>query len=420
MNLLIVGINHNSAPVELREKVAFTPEQFADALHHLRKTTGVAEVTILSTCNRTEVIATSTETASAPIVQWLADYQGISRDELAASIYHHLNRDAAFHAMRVACGLDSMVVGEAQILGQFKDAFEQARRIGTLGTELDHLAQTSFRIAKKVRTETAIGESSVSVASTAVTLASQLFSDLAECRVLLLGAGETSELVGRHLLSAGLQHITIANRTLDNARRLADLLGGLAIDLQSIPARLPEMDLVITSTASQLPIIGKGTVERALKSRKHRPILMVDLAVPRDIEPEVGDLRDIYLYSIDDLQEIINLNLSSRKQAAAAAEKILHREVADYRTRQEQKAASELLVKFRARQLAIKEQELAKALTRLERGDDPTEVLDQLANQLTNKMMHTPSVQLKNAAAEGEETFLQAIIKLYELDKTHE
>lgn len=420
MNLLIVGINHNSAPVELRERVAFTPEQFADALHQARKATGVAEVALLSTCNRTEIIATSKQTASDPILQWLAEYQGLPLDELAASTYHYLNREAALHAMRVASGLDSMVLGEAQILGQFKEAFEQARRIGTLGTELDHLAQTCFRIAKKVRTETAIGENSVSVASTAVTLAGQLFTNLAESRVLLLGAGETSELVGRHLVSAGLQQITIANRTLDNARRLAEQLGGKPIDLQSIPGKLAEMDIVIASTASQLPIIGKGTVERALKLRRQKPILMVDLAVPRDIEPEVSQLSDIYLYSVDDLQEIINQNLSNRQQAAKAAEDILQGEVAAYRTRHEQRAASELLVKFRARQLAMKEQELAKALTRLESGEDPTEVVSQLAEQLTNKMLHIPSVQLKNAAAEGEEEFLQAIIRLYELDKTHE
>ncbi|MBL6689412.1 MAG: glutamyl-tRNA reductase [Pseudomonadales bacterium] len=417
MNLLIVGINHTSAPVELREKVAFTPEQLVDALHDISANADLAEVAILSTCNRTEVIATSPGKDSTPVVEWLANYHGMARSDLESSIYTCLNREAALHAMRVASGLDSMVIGEPQILGQFKDCFEQARRIGTLGTELDHLAQTTFRIAKKVRTETAIGENSVSVASTAVTLAEQIFSDLTACNILLIGAGETIELVGRHLHTAGIRHLTIANRTLDNARRLAELFDGQAIDLQSIPGRLGNMDIVIASTASQLPILGKGTVERALKSRKHRPILMVDLAVPRDIEPEVASLRDIYLYSVDDLQEIIDLNLSNREQAAGEAEAIVQQEVANYRSRQELKAADELVVRFREQHMQLKESELAKALTRLEKGEDPTTVVNQLANQLTNKMIHTPSVKLKNAVAEGEEEFLKAVTRLYELEQ---
>ncbi|MEK9869453.1 MAG: glutamyl-tRNA reductase, partial [Gammaproteobacteria bacterium] len=315
MNLLIVGINHTSAPVEMREQVAFTPEQLVDALKTLAHHADLSEVAILSTCNRTEVIATSPSIDTQAIVNWLANYHGLNVTDLSPSIYEKLNKDAALHAVRVACGLDSMVIGEPQILGQVKEAYEHARRIGTLGTELQHLSQTTFRIAKRVRTETSIGENTVSVASTAVTLAGRLFSDLPACHILLIGAGDTSELVGQHLLSAGIYQITIANRTLENARRLAHELGGTAIDLQSIPAKLPEADIVIASTAARLPVLGKGVVERALKSRKHRPILMVDLAVPRDIEPEVAQLRDIYLYSVDDLQEIIEANLSDRLQA---------------------------------------------------------------------------------------------------------
>ncbi len=417
MNLLIVGINHNSAPVDLREKVAFTPEQLMDALHDISATAGLSEVAILSTCNRTEVIATTRQTDDTAVIEWLADYHGIARSELDSSIYTRLNKEAALHAMRVASGLDSMVIGEPQILGQFKDCFEQARRIGTLGTELDHLAQTTFRIAKKVRTETTIGENSVSLASTAVTLAGQLFSDLTSCNILLIGAGETIELVGRHLHNAGIRRLTIANRTLDNARRLAELFDGQAIDLQSIPARLTGMDIVIAATTSQLPTLGKGTVERALKARKHRPILMVDLAVPRDIEPEVGTLRDIYLYSVDDLREIIDLNLTNREQAASDAEAIVRQEVASYRSRQEMKAADELLIRFRRQHLELKELELARALTRLEKGEDPAAVINQFANQLTNKIIHTPSVQIKNAVAEGKEELLKAITALYQLEQ---
>lgn len=416
MNLLIVGINHTSAPVEMREQVAFTPEQLVDALKDLAHHAHLSEVAILSTCNRTEVIATSPSLDTQAIVNWLANYHGLNVTDLSPSIYEKLNKDAALHAVRVACGLDSMVIGEPQILGQVKEAYEHARRIGTLGTELQHLSQTTFRIAKRVRTETSIGENTVSVASTAVTLAGRLFSDLPACHILLIGAGDTSELVGRHLLSAGINQITIANRTLENARRLAQELGGTAIDLQSIPAKLPEADIVIASTAARLPVLGKGVVERALKSRKHRPILMVDLAVPRDIEPEVAQLRDIYLYSVDDLQEIIEANLSDRLQAADAAEQIVTEEVSAYRSRHETRHVDATMVRFRALHENIKQDELNKALSRLERGVDPAEVMSQLANQLTNKFLHAPSAGIRDAASNGNDERLAAIRDLYDLD----
>ena len=416
MNLLIVGINHTSAPVEMREQVAFTPEQLVDALKTLAHHADLSEVAILSTCNRTEVIATSPSIDTQAIVNWLANYHGLNVTDLSPSIYEKLNKDAALHAVRVACGLDSMVIGEPQILGQVKEAYEHARRIGTLGTELQHLSQTTFRIAKRVRTETSIGENTVSVASTAVTLAGRLFSDLPACHILLIGAGDTSELVGQHLLSAGINQITIANRTLENARRLAHELGGTAIDLQSIPAKLPEADIVIASTAARLPVLGKGVVERALKSRKHRPILMVDLAVPRDIEPEVAQLRDIYLYSVDDLQEIIEANLSDRQQAADAAEQIVTEEVSAYRSRHETRHVDATMVRFRALHENIKQDELNKALSRLERGVDPAEVMSQLANQLTNKFLHAPSAGIRDAASNGGDERLAAIRDLYDLD----
>jgi len=416
MNLLIIGINHTSAPIELREKVAFTPDQLEVALNDILTQAGLQEVAILSTCNRTEIIASGDNIQSLRITNWLADYHQIDPADLEHSIYILTDNEAALHAMRVASGLDSMVVGEPQILGQFKDCFDQARQFGTLGGELDHLSQTSFRVAKKVRTETAIGESSVSVASTSVTLAQQLFSDLSDCNILIIGAGETSGLVGRHLVSAGINHITVANRTLKNARRLAHELGGSAIDLQSIPTKLPETDIVIASTAAPLPILGKGTVERALKPRKHRPILMVDLAVPRDIEPEVRELRDIYLYSVDDLQQIVDTNINSRQEAARDAETILTEEISSYRTRHQTKGAEEKLVRFRDHHNNIKTEELERAVARLQKGADPTEVLTQLANQLTNKIIHIPSVQLKAAIDDDAEDLVDIIFTLYNLD----
>ncbi len=417
MNLLIVGINHNSAPVELREKVAFTPEQMPNALDSIVERAGLNETAILSTCNRTEVIAVSDNSNAAAVVGWLADYHKLGQADLDESIYIKEGQEAVHHALRVASGLDSMVVGETQILGQFKECFDTARRIGSLGPELDHLAQTAFRIAKRVRTETAIGESSVSVASTAVTLASQLFTDLGNCNVLLIGAGDTSRLVGEHMHAAGVRNIVIANRTLDNAVTLANQFGGEAIDLQSLSLRLPEADIVVASTAAQLPILGKGMAERALKSRKHKPILMVDLAVPRDIEPEVAELRDIYLYSVDDLQAIIESNLSSRAEAASEAEDILGNEVAGFRTKQETKKANQVMAQFRETHDEIKQRELDKALSRLQKGDAAEEVMTTLANQLMNKIIHPPSVAIRQATDADDTEALEMIRKLFDLDR---
>ena len=416
MNLLIVGINHTSAPVELREKVAFTHEQLPNALNDISRVADFSEVAVLSTCNRTEIIAITEDANEKKVVDWLAAYHEMQVPALEPSIYTKGNQEAVYHAARVACGLDSMIIGEPQIFGQVKDAYEQADLIGTLGSELHHLSQNTFRIAKRVRSETAIGQSSVSIASTAVTLAEMLFSDLSNRNVLLVGAGETSKLVGRHLKSAGFRKLTIANRTLSNARKLAEELGGSAIELQTIPSILPDADVVISSTASQLAVMGKGMVERTLKSRRHRPVMMIDLAVPRDIEPEVGELRDIYLYSVDDLQEIINGNLNNRHHAAAEADLIIKREIASYRFRHESRETDETLVRFREHHEAIKTDELAKALIRLKKGGSADDVLAQFANQLTNKLLHRPTQQLKT----GNNDIINVISDLYQLDKRSE
>ena len=416
MNLLIIGINHKSAPVELREKVAFTHEQLPNALKDISRVADFSEVAVLSTCNRTEIIAITDHANEKKVVDWLAAYHEMQVPALEPSIYTKRNQEAVYHAARVACGLDSMIIGEPQIFGQVKDAYEQADLIGTLGSELHHLSQNTFRIAKRVRSETAIGQSSVSIASTAVTLAEMLFSDLTNRNVLLVGAGETSKLVGRHLKSAGFCKLTIANRTLSNARKLAEELGGSAIDLQTIPSILPDADVVISSTASQLAVMGKGMVERTLKSRRHRPVMMIDLAVPRDIEPEVGELRDIYLYSVDDLQEIINANLNNRHHAAEEADLIIKREIASYRFRHESREKDETLVRFREHHEAIKTDELAKALIRLKKGGPADDVLAQFANQLTNKLLHRPTQQLKA----GNNDIIKVISDLYQLDKRSE
>ncbi|HIG44356.1 MAG: glutamyl-tRNA reductase [bacterium] len=416
MDLLIVGVNHTTAPIELREKIAFTPEQLGDALLDLKSDQCLDELAILSTCNRTEIYAIKKDGNSGGIVNWLAKYHDLPPGELGESIYIYSDQLAITHILRVATGLDSMVLGEPQILGQLKEGFASAQTNHVMGKQLNRLSQNTYRIAKQVRTQTAIGQNTVSVASTTVVLASQLFSDLSNCNALLLGAGETIELVGRHLKSAGVKQIVIANRTVSNAESLAKELDATAVPLSEIPDHLVNADILVASTASQLPILGKGTVERAIKSRRHRPIFMVDLAVPRDIEPEVNDLRDIYLYSIDDLQQIVSKNMSSRQAAASEAESLIHHAVHEFQQSDKSLGAVDTLVRFRQKHDDIKNRELTKAIKRLDNGDDPEQVLRNLANQLTNKIIHTPSVQIKQAKLAGEEALLDAIEKLFQLE----
>ena len=415
MKLLIVGINHNSAPMALRERVAFTPERIPDALESMLADAKLPEAAILSTCNRTEIIAVAESEAREAILHWLTNYQQLDRNDLVAGLYVKTGEEALRHAIRVAAGLDSMILGEPQILGQFKASFETAKRLGTLGSELGHLADTALRIARKVRNETVIGESSVSVASTAVTLARQVFSNPGDCRALLVGAGDTSRLVAEHLHSSGVKHMVIANRTPGAAIDLARRFNGEAAGLQTLPQRLPDADIVIASTAARLPILGKGMVERALKARRHKPILMVDLAVPRNIEPEVAGLRNIYLYSVDDLQSTVRENLSSRAHAAATAEKILRREVAGFRSREEIRSTNQAIKQFRKLHDELKEQELAKVLERLGKGEDPEQLLTDLANRLTNKIIHNPTVTIRRAIDADDSRLVNTIKEIYKL-----
>jgi glutamyl-tRNA reductase len=314
MKLIALGINHNSAAVEVRERVAFAPEQVNEALNDACADASLDEVVILSTCNRTEIYAIASDKLelaekARQLISWMANYHHLSSEDLHQSAYHYEADEALHHMMQVASGLDSMVLGEPQILGQMKSAYAVAGESGTVGSELGRVFPRVFSIAKRVRTDTAIGENPVSVAFAAVDLAGHIFSDLGSSSALLVGAGETIELVARHLIEAGVNKIVIANRTLGRARELAQKFSAEAVLLSEIPGQLEHADIVITSTASQLPILGKGAVENALKLRKHRPMLMVDIAVPRDIEPQVGDLRDVYLYSVDDLRDIVDQNL---------------------------------------------------------------------------------------------------------------
>ncbi len=327
MALLSLGINHLTAPVDIREKVAFAPEQMGKALRELQDIPAVNESVIVSTCNRTEIYCDTSSDCSEVITHWLTAHHGINEHGLSPYIYQHSDQEVARHLFRVAAGLDSMVLGEPQILGQLKDSYDQARGGKTVNAILDRLFQHSFSVAKRVRTDTEIGSNPVSVAFATVSLSKQIFGKLDELHALLIGAGETIELVSRHLKSQQIGSMTIANRSIDRARVLADQVGADAVQINAVPEQLVLADIVISSTASQLPILGKGATESALKRRKHRPIFMVDLAVPRDIEPEVGGLQDIYLYTVDDLTSVVDENLRGRELAAEAALEIINLEV---------------------------------------------------------------------------------------------
>ena len=423
MNLIALGINHNSAAVEVRERVAFAPEQVGEALVDVCDAVQVQEVIILSTCNRTELYAIVPEGVeladkAQALIDWMASYHHLSASELHECAYHHQQSDALRHLVQVASGLDSMVLGEPQIFGQLKSSFAVASEAGTVGPELGRIFPRIFSIAKRVRTDTAIGENPVSVAYAAVDLAGHIFSDLSACNALLVGAGETIELVARHLVDAGVSRIVIANRTLGRARELAQKFGAEAVLLAEIPEQLLDADIVITSTASQLPILGKGAVEQALKVRKHRPYLMVDVAVPRDIEPQVGELRDVYLYSVDDLREIVDENMRSRRDEARKADVIIDESVRLYLEEERSLGAVDAVKEYRRMAEGLREQEVQRALRALSRGDDPKKIVETLARGITSKLIHAPTTGLKQASAEGRQDLVQHALNLLGLSET--
>jgi glutamyl-tRNA reductase len=415
MHLFAFGINHKTAPVSIREQAAFAPEQLPQALHDITTQAGVDEATILSTCNRTEIYCRLDENNGRPAIEWFCDYHRLPSSDIQPHLYLHPDQEAVKHAFRVAAGLDSLVLGEPQILGQMKSAFITAHKSGTTGKILNRLFQQTFSVAKQVRTDTAIGASAVSVAYAAVSLARKIFQNLSEKKVLLIGAGETIELVARHVREQGVSHILVANRTVERAQLLAEACHGEAISLAELPERLPEADIVISSTASQLPILGKGAVESALKARKHRPIFMVDLAVPRDIEPEVSELADVYLYTVDDLQEVIQENMQSRLEAAREAEKIIDIQVVDFMHWVRSLDSVPAIRALRESASAVCEAELKRAQRRLERGEDPQKVMALLARAIANKFTHAPSDALKKAGHDGDVQLLDAARRLFDL-----
>ncbi len=416
MPIFAFGINHKTAPVEIRERVAFSPERLSEALQQLVQQNSVSEAAILSTCNRTELYCGMDDDDSEQVLSWFHNFHGLTRDEVEPFFYAHPDKDAIQHILRVASGLDSLVLGEPQILGQIKQAYSSANHAKTVGPVLNRLFQHTFSVAKQVRSDTAIGASPVSVAFAAVSLSKQIFSGFENHTALLIGAGETIELVARHLHQNGIGRLIIANRTVEKAHLLASELGGYAIALSELPDHLAEADIVISSTASQLPILGKGAVESALKKRKHRPMLMVDIAVPRDIEAEVGNLADVYLYTVDDLKEIIDEGLKSRQEAAKQAEEIIDNQVIHFLGWMRSLDAVDAIRAFRESGEIMRDQATDTALRQLQSGKAPEQVVQELARQLTNRLLHTPCEQMREAGYNGRIELLDAASELFQLN----
>ncbi|KII80511.1 glutamyl-tRNA reductase [Vibrio renipiscarius] len=416
MSLLAIGINHNTASVELREKVAFGPEKLPRALQQLSENQLVNGSVIVSTCNRTEVYCDVKPAGKNKVVDWLSQFHQVSPEELKPSIYVHEEQAAIRHLMRVACGLDSLVLGEPQILGQVKQAFSDSRDQKSVNAPLEKWFQKTFSVAKRVRTETDIGGNAVSVAYAACTLAKHIFESLQKSTVLLVGAGETIELVAKHLAGNGCTKIIVANRTRERALTLAEEFGAEVISLPEIPDHLARADIVISSTASPLPIIGKGMVESALKARRNQPMLFVDIAVPRDIESQVGELDDAYLYTVDDLQSIVDSNMEQRKVEAIQAEAIVSEESAAFMTWLRSLQGVDSIRDYRTSANDIRQELLARSIHALQAGGDPESVLIELSNKLTNRLIHTPTRALQSAAEQGEPARLAIIRQSLGLD----
>jgi glutamyl-tRNA reductase len=420
MTILAFGVNHTTAPLELREQIAFSTEIIPDALIDLSKQGGVNEAAILSTCNRTEIYCSIDGIKTCKPIDWFFDFHGLQHDQLTPFLYTHPDANAVKHILRVASGLDSMVLGEPQVLGQLKSAYQIALKAKSIGKLLSRLFQHSFMVAKLIRSSTTIGHHPVSIAFASVRLAQQIFGNLSDQTALLIGAGNTIELVAKHMHENGLGRMIIANRTLERSQHIARDYSAYSIAIGDIPHHIAEADIIISSTASPLPILGKGAIERAIKVRKHRPIFMVDLAVPRDIEPEAGELEDVYLYTVDDLKDVIKDNMRSRQQAAKQAEEIIDTQVNHFMDWLSSLDAVSTIKALREHAHLIEDEILHAAIQKLNSGADPELVLHEITHLLTNKLIHTPSARLRAAGADGREDLISAAHELFDLktDKT--
>ena len=419
MPLVVVGINHRTAPVEVRERVVFEPARIPGALQQLRELPEVRETVIVSTCNRTELYCVTDGAGPAELGDWLQRYHGLGVS-LHHSLYHHDEQNAVAHAYSVASGLDSMVLGEPQILGQLKDAYRLAQEAGTTGPVLNRLFQSAFSVAKRVRTETKIGANAVSVASAAVAMARTVFASFDNRTALLVGAGETVALAARHLYADGLRRMIIANRSVDRARELAAEFHGFAIGLDEIPNHLKEADIVVASTAAPHSIITRHMTEQALRARKRKPMFMVDIAVPRDIDADVAELEDVYLFTVDDLQSVVNDNLEGRRQAAREAGELIQAEVERFSHLLRTRDAAPLIRRLREDADRTRQRTLEQAQHMLAQGKSQEEVLGFLANTLTNRLIHAPSQRLRDAAETGDGEIIGTIADIYRLDQPHD
>lgn len=413
MQLFTLGINHHTAPLAVREQVAFAPDRLAAALDDLTRAKPVREAAILSTCNRTELYCATESPQCA--VDWLAEYHKLTPQRIAPYVYTLPQRDAVRHMFRVASGLDSMVLGEPQILGQMKDAARTATEAGTLGTLLNKLFQRTFAVAKEVRSSTAIGANIVSMAAAGVHLSERIFERISDQRVLFIGAGEMIELCAAHFGGQKPRQITIANRTLEKAVALAQRFGGDAMGLEGIAECLHRYDIVVSCTASRLPILGLGMVERAIKARRHRPMVMVDLAVPRDIEVEVAKLDDIFLYTLDDLAKVVESGLESRQAAVVEAESIIADRVENFFQWMDSRGVVPTIRALRDHAERTRRHEVERALKLLAKGEDPQRVLDVLSHGLTNKFMHGPTQALSQSEGEHRLELSDLVSRLYQL-----
>jgi glutamyl-tRNA reductase len=415
MPLHILGLNHNTAPVEIRERVVFTGDDVDRALAQVTALEGVAEAVVLSTCNRTEFYVETSDGGLAALRGWLCEDQAL--DKQASESLFTLDRDAAIqHLFKVACGLDSMVLGEPQILGQLKDAFRHAEQQGTVGSQLNRLFHHTFSVAKKVRTDTEIGSSPVSVAYAAVSLANQFFAGFSRHTALLVGAGVTIELVAKHLYSNEIGRLFVANRDLTRAQKLASHFDGFALPLSELEGTLPEADILISSTASTEPVVTFEQMKSAVSARRHKPVFAVDIAVPRDLDPAISELDDVYLYSIDDLDKVIIEGQSNREAAAVDARRILDDETQRYLSIERSKEAAPIITALRDHGDELREQVLQQARRRLAKGADANEVLEYVTSALLKKLLHNPSVRLREAGEQSDREFVRIVSELFDLD----
>ena len=412
MQLYTIGVNHTTAPIEIRENVAFGADSIREALSDLTNKKA-AEAAILSTCNRTEIYVQSAD--ALPIMGWLADYHQLDLNHIQPYTYTLANQEAVKHAFRVASGLDSMVLGEPEILGQFKQSVKLAQEAGTLGTHLHQLFQRTFEVAKEVRTNTDIGGSSISMAAATVKLAQRIFGDLSEQKILFIGAGEMITLCANHFAAQKPKSMTVANRTKERGLELAEKIHAEAILLNDLPAHIADFDIVITSTASQLPIVGLGMVERAIKARKHRPIFMVDLAVPRDIEAEVVQLDDVFLYTVDDLAQVVTDGIENRQEAAVSAEMIISTRVEAFMHWLQKRNSVPTIKALRDQAETMRTAELEKAIKLIQKGESPEKALEKLSLAITNKMLHAPSHALNQSHGDEHERLAQQLRYIYQI-----